>query len=157
DSNRGIALNRLLYSVCSPSIDPSLVVAASQRFKEESDFLDDRPGSPLRFMSEPNLTQLVRKATAEVDPQEARRYLEEQIRDAFRSQGQPFDPVFFPSGHYEVPDEVGDGRPLLVVLGFDAFFVEADGRPPKPRLGLVRGSSGGLPRGTHRRRCRHRE
>ncbi len=32
----------------------------------------------------------------------------------------------FPAGPYEVPDEIGDGRPTLVVMGYEALAVAAE-------------------------------
>src|SRR5690606_33390707 len=72
ESAQGITAERLRYSVCSPVIEPSFVEAARKQFIGGSLYLDDRPGSPMRFMTEPNLTQMIRKAISEVDPTEAR-------------------------------------------------------------------------------------
>lgn len=123
ESAQGIAADRLRYSVCSPAVEPSFAEAARKRFVSESLYLDDRPGAPLRFLTEPNLTQMIRKAVNEVDPGEARSYLNEKIRTLFAGRGHDFDMVPFPAGPYEVPDDIGDGRPYLIVLGYDAFTV----------------------------------
>jgi len=123
ESAQGITAERLRYSVCSPAIEPSFVEAARKQFIGGSLYLDDRPGSPMRFMTEPNLTQMIRKAISEVDPTEARDVLKEKIRDVFARRGNDFDLVPFPGGPYEVPDDLGSGRPYLVVLGYDACAV----------------------------------
>jgi len=126
DAAKGINSDQLRYSVCSPALLPAFVESARQKFVTESLYLDDRPGASLRFMTEPNLTQMIRKATNEVDPGDARTELQERVRDLFSGRGQPFEPVFFPGEPYEVPDEVGDGRPFLVLLGYDAFSVASE-------------------------------
>ena len=132
DAAKGATADRLRFSVASPMVEPAFVESARKRFIQESLYLDDRPGAPLRFMTEPNLTQMIRKATNEIDPDHARSYLQERIRDLFSSRGQPFEMVPFPGEPYEIPDEIGDGRPYLVVLGYDAFCVssEPDSLPP---------------------------
>jgi hypothetical protein len=69
---------------------------------------------------------MIRKAVAEVDPGETRSYLNEKIRTLFAGRGHDFDMVPFPGGPYEVPDDVSDGRPYLIVLGYDAFTVSEE-------------------------------
>ncbi len=123
DAAKGITPEGLRYSVCSPVIEPSFVEAARRQFVAESLYLDDRPGTPHRLLTEPNLTQMTRKAMAEVDPGEARNDLNEKIRILFQHRGNSFEPVFFPAGPYEVPDDIGNGRPYLIILGYDAFAV----------------------------------
>ena len=66
---------------------------------------------------------MIRKAVAQVDPGEMRAVLNEKIKDVFKTQAGGFELVPFPAGPYEIPDEIGDGRPFLVVLGYDAFTV----------------------------------
>jgi hypothetical protein len=123
ESAQGISDERLRFSICSPVIEPTFVEAAKRRFLTEALYLDDRPGTTRRFLTEPNLTQMIRKSIAELDAGEVRRVLEERIREVFAGRGKDFEPSYFPSGPYEVPDEIGSGRPYLVVLGYDAFAV----------------------------------
>jgi hypothetical protein len=123
DAAQGIKPDHLRYSVCSPSIDPTFVEQARKRFIEESLYLDDRPGAPMRFRVEANLTQMIRKAMNNVDADELRTTLNEKLRDLFDGRGQNLELVPFASAPYEVPDDVGDGRPYLVLLGYDAFAV----------------------------------
>ena len=52
---------------------------------------------------------------------EARAELNDRIRQIFN--GRTFDAVSFPGGPFDVPDEVGDGRPKLVVLSYDAVTI----------------------------------
>ena len=126
DAAKGIADDRLRFSVCSPTIEPAFVESARKLFVEQSLHLDDRPGAVLRFMVEPNLTQVIRKVADEIDQADIRSVLLERIRDLFSGQGQPFEPVFFPAGPYEIPDEIREGRPYLAVLNYGAASVSAE-------------------------------
>ncbi|MCP9861398.1 ATP-binding protein, partial [Cyanobium sp. Cruz-8H5] len=123
ESVQGIAYDHLRYSVCSPAIDPSFVESARKLFVADSLYLDDRPGAPHRFRVEANLTQMIRKAMDNVDADEVRTQLNERLRILFDGRGQNLELIAFPSGPYEVPDEINDGRPYLVLLGYDAFAV----------------------------------
>ncbi|KAF0116663.1 MAG: hypothetical protein FD149_1355, partial [Rhodospirillaceae bacterium] len=71
----------------------------------ESAYLDDRPGAPLRFQAEANLTQLIRREERNVDPGDLRSQLNDRIKAIFS--GQVFDAVPFPGGPFDVPDDVG--------------------------------------------------
>lgn len=126
DGAKGIHADRLKFAVCSPGVEPSFLEQARVRFLTESLFLDDRPGSPMRFQVEPNLTQLVRKQKNEIDASEVRVELHERIRQLFGASGGAFNLVPFPAGPYEVPDEVGDGRPFLVVMGYEAMAISLE-------------------------------
>ncbi|MHB1424619.1 MAG: ATP-binding protein [Gemmataceae bacterium] len=128
DSAKGIIPERLKFALCSPSVEPSFIEQARLRFLQESDYLDDRPGAPMRFRVEPNLTQLIRKQKDEIDPAEVRSDLNERIRHLFGAPGGVFNLVPFPAGPYEVPDEVGDGRPFLVVMGYEALAIPIEPR-----------------------------
>jgi hypothetical protein len=122
DAAQGIKPDQLRYSVCSPEVEPAFVELARSRFVTESLYLDDRPGAPLRFQTEANLTQMVNRAMSDVAPEEVRSFLNERVRDLYSSK-QGFELVPFPSAPFEVPDEVGDGRPFLCVLGYEAYDV----------------------------------
>ena len=52
---------------------------------------------------------------------DARTQLNDRIGQIFS--GQAFETVPFPGGPFDVPDEVGDGRPKLVVLGYDGVTI----------------------------------
>ncbi|HEY1683537.1 MAG TPA: DUF499 domain-containing protein [Tepidisphaeraceae bacterium] len=123
DSAQGIKPDQLRYSVCCPLIEPSFVEVARKRFVEESLYLDDRPGAPLRFRVEANLTQMIRKAMNNIDADQVRSTLNEMLRELFDGRGQNLELIPFASAPYEVPDDIGDGRPYLVLLGYDAFAV----------------------------------
>lgn len=121
---KGITPEHLRYSMVGPAIDVSFVDDARKRFVAESAFLDDRPGAPLRFMAEANLNQVVRREEAQVEAGEVRAQLRDRIQQIFTgSSAAVFNLVPFPGGAYEVPDEIGDGRPLLVLLSYDAIGV----------------------------------
>ena len=83
-------------------------------------------------MVEPNLTRSSAGQMEEVDATEVRTELNERIRNLFGMAGGKFNLPPFPAGPYEVPDEVGDGRPILVVLRHEALAIYADpqGLPP---------------------------
>jgi hypothetical protein len=123
DAAQGIKPDQLRYSVSSPSIEPSFVEVARKKFVEESLYLDDRPGAPMRFRVEANLTQMIRKAMNGVDADELRTTLNEKLRELFDGRGHNLELIPFASAPYEVPDDIGDGRPYLVLLGYDAFAV----------------------------------
>jgi hypothetical protein len=124
DRLRGITPEHLRFSMVGPLIDVSFVDDARKRFVAESAFLDDRPGAPMRFLAEANLTQIIRRQEAQIEPGDVRAELRDRIRQIFTGGGSAtLSLVPFPGGAYEVPDEVGDGRPLLVLLGYDAVSV----------------------------------
>ena len=123
DTAQGISPEQLRYSVCSPAIEPALVEASRRAFATHSLYLDDRPGAPMRFRVEPNLTQIINRAMREVDPGDLRDVLKTKIKDLFTGRIGDFELVPFPAGPYEVPDEVGNGSPYLVVLHYDALSV----------------------------------
>ena len=123
DPLKGLSPEQLRYSVLGPAVDVSFVEEARRRFLAESAYLDDRPGAPMRFLAEANLSQIVRRAERHVDAGEARAHLNDRIREIFG--GRVFEMAAFPGGPFDVPDEVGDGRPKLVVPSFDAVTIGA--------------------------------
>lgn len=124
DSAKGITSDHLKFSVCSPEIEPSFIEQARLRFLGEALYLDDRPGAPMRFMVEPNLEAMIRRIMRdEIDNSEVRVQLQERIRELFGSGKGAFELVPFPAGSYEVDDTVGDGRPRLVVLHYEALSI----------------------------------
>lgn len=121
---RGLTPERLRYACMGPATDVSFVDDARKRFVAESAYLDDRAGAPLRFIAEANLTQIIRRQEQQVDPEEVRAQLRDRIRQIFT--GGPtaaFNLVPFPGGPYEIADEVGDGRPTLALIGYEAVSV----------------------------------
>ena len=123
DPLKGLSPEQLRYSVLGPAVDVSFVEEARRKFIAESAYLDDRPGAPMRFLAEANLSQIVRRAERHVDAGEVRAHLNDRIREIFG--GRVFEMVAFPGGPFDVPDEVGDGRPKLVVPSYDAVTIGA--------------------------------
>ncbi len=123
DPLKGISPERLRYSVLGPSTDISFIEEARKKFIADSAYLDDRPGAPMRFLAEANLRQIIRREEGNVDAGDARAQLNDRIRDIFARK--TFEPVFFPGGPFDVPDEVADGLPKLVVIAYDAVAIGA--------------------------------
>lgn len=145
DSAKGISAEQLKLSVCSPLLEPAFIEQARIQFVTESVFLDDRPGAPLRFMVEPNLTMIIRKRMNEIDPGEVRTELRERIRGLFTLPRGEFNAIPFPSGPYEVPDEIGDTRPLLVFMNYESTSVPSNVQGPPPDVADIfshRGNEG---------------
>ena len=118
---KGVTPERLRYSILGPCTDVSFIEDARKKFISLSAYLDDRPIAPMRFLAEANLTQIIRRQEQHVDKAQARAELNDEIKRIF-GPGR-FQMIPFPSGAYEVPDEVGDGRPLLVLMSYDAVSV----------------------------------
>ena len=121
DPLKGISPEQLRYSVLGPTTDISFIEEARKKFISESAYLDDRPGAPMRFLAEANLRQIIRREEHHVDVGEARAELNDCIREIFG--GKTFETVSFPGGPFDVPDEVGDGRPKLAVLAYDGLTI----------------------------------
>jgi hypothetical protein len=135
DSARGITPDQLKFSVCSPKIEPSFIEQSRLRFLQEALFLDDRPGAPMRFMVEPNVEAMIRRIMRdEIDNAEVRTQLQERIRELFNASRGPFELVPFPTGSWEVDDTVGDGRPRLVVLHYEAAAISDEPRSLPPMI-----------------------
>jgi hypothetical protein len=144
ESLKGLTPEQLRYSLLSPGIDLSFVGDATRRFMEESAYLDDRPGAPLRFLTEANLTQLIRRQEQLVDLGRMRDELNDEIRQLFRTGG-TFELISFPAGPYDVDDRVEEGRPYLAVMGYEGVVVDSN-RVSVPdliqRLYTEKGSNG---------------
>ena len=119
---KGLSAEELRYAVLAPTLDISFIEEARKRFIGESAYLDDRPGAAMRFLAEANLNQIIRREERNVDAGAARAELNDRIAHIFN--GNTFDAVHFPGGPFDVPDEVGDGRPKLVVLSYDAVSID---------------------------------
>jgi hypothetical protein len=118
---KGLSAERLRYAVVGPACDLAFVEEARKEFVRLSAYLDDRPGAPMRFLVEANLTQIIRREEQNVDALQVRADLNDMIRSIFK--GNTLEMVPFPSGPFDVPDEVGEGKPLLVVMSPDAVAV----------------------------------
>lgn len=121
---KGITPEELRYSILAPSLDAGFINDARQKFVERSAYLDDRVGAPLQFRTEANLNMLVRVQEDRVDPEAARIELKDRIRDIFK--GKTFELILFPGGPFEVPDEIGEGRPFLILISHDAEAIQSD-------------------------------
>ena len=121
DPLKGVSPEQLRYSVLGPATDISFVEEARKKFIADSAYLDDRPGAPMRFLAEANLRQIIRREEHHVDAGDARAELDDRIRQIFG--GKTFETVPFPGGPFDVPDEVGDGRPKLIVLAYDGVTI----------------------------------
>jgi hypothetical protein len=121
---KGVAPEELRYSILAPSLDIGFINDARQKFVEKSAYLDDRTGVPLRFLTEANLNMLIRLQEDRVDLDSSRTELKDRIKNIFS--GKTLDVIHFPGGPFEVPDEVGDGRPYLVLISHDAEAIPSD-------------------------------
>lgn len=135
DPLKGLSAEHLRYSMLCPALDLGFVEDARKRFLSESAYLDDRPGVPMRFLVEANLTQIIRRQEQHVEPSESRAQLNDLIKDIFK--GQVFETVSFPGGPYDVPDEVGDGRPRLVVTSYDGVSIGASVEAPPELIAKI--------------------
>lgn len=115
---RGLNAEELRYAILGPDTDIAFVDDARKRFVADSAYLDDKPGAPLRFLAEANLTQIIRREETNIDRDEARTRLNAYIRDLFA--GPTLNLIPFASGPHDVPDDDGSGRPYLVMLGYEA-------------------------------------
>jgi len=121
---KGLTAEELRYSMVGPSIDIAFIDDARSKFVADSAYLDDRPTAPLRFNAEPNLTQLIAREERRIDPNEVRTQLNDRIKTIFN--GRQLDMVPFPSGPYEVPDDIGEDKPRLAVMSYEALAVGHD-------------------------------
>ena len=145
---KGITAERLRFSALSPTLDLGFVEDARKQFQSLSAYLDDRPGVPLRFLAEANLTQIVRREEEHVDKATAREELRDRIRTIFAGSvtGAIFELVPFPAGPWDVADDAGDGRPRLVLLSHEALTVGATVEAVPDLIARIfdrRGSDGG--------------
>lgn len=118
---RGVNADELRLAMLGPALDGAFIDDARTRFRDQSAYLDDRPNAPLRFLYEPNLTQLVRREERNVDREELRATLQDEIRRIFG--GTTLELVPFPAGPWDVPDDVGSGAPRLALINHEADAV----------------------------------
>ena len=134
DTARGVSPEQLRLAVCSPAVEPAFVDQARTAFQAEALYLDDRPGAPLRFMAEANLNQVIGRFMRDVDAGEVRAYLRDRIDKLFNLPRGEFNAILFPAGPWEVPDDLADPRPLLVVLNYEATAIPTDMRQPPAEI-----------------------
>lgn len=124
DDLKGLSREQLRYACLAPELKLEFLDQAVQKFVTESGYLDDRPTAPLRFQIAPNLTNLLRREAQKVDPSEVRAQLDDRIRELFK--GKTFNTVPFASNGYDVPDDDGNNRPYLAIIGYDAAELTAE-------------------------------
>ncbi len=120
---QGIAPDHLHYSILAPTLDIGFIEDARKRFQERSAYLDDKPGAPLRFLTDANLTQIVERQIQLCDPGEVRAELTARIRTLYL-QGD-FELKAFPAAPVDVPDEIGSNKPFLALMSYDSVSVGA--------------------------------
>lgn len=118
---RGVNADELRLAMLGPELDGAFIDDARTRFRDQSAYLDDRPNAPLRFLYEPNLTQLVRREERNIDREEVRASLQDEIRRIFG--GATLELIPFPAGPWDVPDDVGSGSPRLALINHEADAV----------------------------------
>jgi len=118
---QGIAPDHLRFSILAPSLDIGFIEDARKRFQERSAYLDDKPGAPLRFLTDANLTQIVERQIQLCDPGEVRSELTARIRTLYL-QGD-FELRPFPAAPVDVPDEIGNNKPFFALMSYDSVSV----------------------------------
>ncbi len=121
DPLKGLTAEELRYATAGPAVKPGFIDEARKRFTAESAYLDDRPAAPMQFRAEANLNVIIRREEQHVEAAEARAQLNDRIHGIFG--GKTFEAVAFPGGPFDVPDEVGEGRPKLVVFAYDGLAI----------------------------------
>ena len=121
DLLKGLSPKQLRYSILCPEANIDFIEAARKEFVDESAYLDDRPGAPMRFLAEANLSQIIRRQERNIDAGEVRAELNDRICMTFEDK--IFHAIPFPGGPFDVPDEIGDGRPKLAILAYEAVTV----------------------------------
>jgi hypothetical protein len=119
---RGLTPAHLRYSILSPGADLSFVADAEASFIQGSAYLDDRPGVPLRFNAEANLTQIIAREERGVDSEAMRVEADSRIKEIFGGNGS-FEAIPFPAGAFDVPDDIGDGKPRLAIIHHQALSI----------------------------------
>jgi hypothetical protein len=124
DDLKGLSREQLHYACLAPDLKLEFLDQALDKFITESGYLDDRPTAPLRFQIAPNLTNLLRREEQKVDPGEVRTQLHDRISELFK--GRTFNAVPFASDGYDLPDDDGNSKPYLAIIGYDAAELAAD-------------------------------
>jgi hypothetical protein len=126
DGAKGISAEQLKVDICSPSLEPTFIEQARVAFVAESIYLDDRRDANLRFMVEPNLTMMVRKQMAEIDPVRIREQIRIKLDSLFKKERGDFQLRLFPRSPGDVPDDFSDERPLLAVMDWETLSIPSD-------------------------------
>lgn len=119
---KGATKMQLRYSILGPESEIIHIDDAIRLLTQESAYLDDRPNHPLRFLSEPNLNQIIRQKEAQVNFEDVRRTLNLKIQDSFKTD--VFNAIFFPSASTAVPDNME--KPVLAVMGHQGTSIRGN-------------------------------
>lgn len=117
---KGLSRLELNYSLYGPGVDPAFVDKAVRHLQEESEYLDDSGISKLRFLTDANLNQMVRKREGQFDLETVRQELKRRIGTIFAKQR--FEPVLFPSEPAAIDDDT-DG-PYLAVIHWEGHAID---------------------------------
>ena len=121
---RGLTSSQLRYSIMSSAADLSFVAQAESAFIQGSAYLDDRPGASLRFNAEANLTQIIAREERGVPAEVQRVELDTRIKEIFSPKSGSFETIdAFPAGAFDVPDDIGEGKPRLVIVHHQALNI----------------------------------
>ncbi len=124
DAARGISAEHLRLSICSPLLEPAFIEQARTAFVGESLYLDDRPGAPLRLMTEPNLKMVIRRKMNELQLSAVQDRLSTEIGRSYSQPNGIFAVSRFAAGPYQVPDD--NERPQLVVMDYQSVTTVPD-------------------------------
>jgi hypothetical protein len=133
---KGLSRLELNYSLYARAVYPAFVDKAVRLLQEESEYLDDSGTGKLRFLTDANLNQMVRKREQLFDLESVREELNRRIGTIFAKQR--LEPVLFPSSPADIPDDT-DG-PYLAVIHWEGHTV-AQANIHLPEL-VVRSSPG---------------
>ena len=151
DGLKGCSARRLRYSMVGPATDFAFIEEARKRFQQDSAYLDDRPGAPLRFHAEANLNKILSNHEGMVDAEEVRAELRDRIQKIFGGKNRDLEPVFFPGGPSDVPDDPSD-RPRLVVISPDAVQIGGGDDAAPEAILRIHQRKGGEEKSLRRRR-----
>jgi hypothetical protein len=98
---KGLSRLELNYSLYTPAVDPAFVDKAVRLLQEQSEYLDDSGTSKLRFLTDANLNQMVRKRKRQFDLESVRVELNRRISTIFAKQR--LEPVLFPAARPRSP------------------------------------------------------
>ncbi len=120
DPLKGLSRLDLNWSLYGPGVDPAFIDKAVRHIQEESEYLDDSGSSKLRYLTDANLNQMVRRREGQFDLESVRAELNRRIGTIFAKQR--FEPVIFPSNPGDVPDDT-EG-PYLVLIHWEGHTVD---------------------------------
>lgn len=119
---QGVPRDGLYYSMLSPGVTLDFISDARERFEQESAYLDDRSGAPMRFLAEANLNRIIQTEQQNIPLPDADTAIKDEVKKIF--QGGSLETVIFPADSHEIPDNQ-DGKPVLSVMSYDGETVSA--------------------------------